>query len=68
MNRSDCRKCGNRINRRYEDVQDYSGHCAFSMRFASTAGGSEPDDMRDVYFCRDYQEDAEDAEEAWEGA
>ncbi len=68
MNRADCRKCSNRVRRRYDDVQDYSGHCAFGMRFASTAGGSEPDDLRDVYFCREYKEDAEDAEEAWEGA
>ncbi len=61
MNRADCRKCNNRKNRRYEDAQDYSGHCEFGMRFASTAGGSEPDDMHDVYFCSDSLEDSEDS-------
>ncbi len=61
MNRADCRKCSNRKKLRYEDAQDYSCHCAFGMRFASTAGGSAPDDLYDVYFCRDYQDDAEDA-------
>ena len=55
MNRADCKNCSNRVNRRYEDSQDYTGDCAFGMRFASTAGGGEPDDLCDVYFCRDHQ-------------
>ncbi|MDR1703877.1 MAG: hypothetical protein LBS19_04225 [Clostridiales bacterium] len=66
MFRADCRKCGNRVRRHHEGVQDYSGVCAFDMRFASTAGGSAPDDLHDVYFCRDHQEDGEDTVEEWE--
>lgn len=59
MNKADCKTCINRILRPYANEQSYRGICAYDMRWASTAGGSAPEDLQDVYWCKDYEEERE---------